>query len=426
MNLALYMTLIKTSLLNAIAVVIKMLTMLGINKILAIYVGPSGYAALGQFQNAVQMITTFGSGAINTGVTKYTAEYFEDEAEQRKVWRTAGTIALIGSIVTGVLVALFNQALASWFLKDTQYGSVFIWFGLTLVFFVFNTLLLAILNGKKEIARYVIINITGSIFSLAISAVVIVKWGLYGALLTLAINQSLVFGVTLALCYRTPWFKLKYLVGRIDKQAAVNLGKYTAMALTSAAAVPISHILVRNHLGETLGWEAAGYWEAMWRLSAAYLMFVTTTLGVYYLPRLSELKSPQAIRTEILQGYKIVLPLAAGCGVIIYLLRDFIIDLLFTKEFLPMRDLFAWQMVGDTLKIGSWILAYLMLGQALVKIFIITELIFGFGFFALSWLFTDYFGIQAAVVAHAVNYFLYWVAMYFLIFRKYKIAALES
>ena len=36
------MTLIKTSLLNAIAVVIKMLTMLGINKILAVYVGPTG------------------------------------------------------------------------------------------------------------------------------------------------------------------------------------------------------------------------------------------------------------------------------------------------------------------------------------------------------------------------------------------------
>jgi PST family polysaccharide transporter len=70
------MTLIKTSLLNAIAVLIKMLTMLGINKVLAIYVGPAGYATLGQFQNAVQMITTSPAGAINTSVTKYTAEYF--------------------------------------------------------------------------------------------------------------------------------------------------------------------------------------------------------------------------------------------------------------------------------------------------------------------------------------------------------------
>ncbi|MGE4416327.1 MAG: O-antigen translocase, partial [Marinobacterium sp.] len=81
------MTLIKTSLLNGIAVVIKMLTLLGLNKILAIYVGPAGYAALGQFQNAVQMITTLASGAINTGVTKYTAEYHEDEAKQHAVWR---------------------------------------------------------------------------------------------------------------------------------------------------------------------------------------------------------------------------------------------------------------------------------------------------------------------------------------------------
>lgn len=412
------MTLIKTSLLNAIAVAIKMLTMLGINKILAVYVGPTGYAALGQFQNAVQMITTFGSGAINTGVTKYTAEYFADEAQQRRLWQTAGTIALTGSVITGALVALFNQPLASWFLKDTQYGSVFIWFGLTLVFFVFNTLLLAILNGKKEISRYVMVNITGSVFALAVSAVMIVQFGLYGALLTLAINQSLVFFVTLALCYRTSWFRLRYLVGGIDKQAALNLGKYTAMALTSAATVPISHILVRNHLGETLGWAAAGYWEAMWRLSAAYLMFVTTTLSVYYLPRLSELKDPDAIKKEIIRGYQIILPLAATSGVMIYIFRDFVIGVLFTREFAPMRDLFAWQMLGDTLKIGSWILAYLMLGQAFVKIFIVTEILFGFGFFAWTWVFTDHFGLQAAVMAHAVNYLVYWILMIILISRK--------
>jgi PST family polysaccharide transporter len=143
------MTLIKTSLLNGIAVVIKMLTLLGLNKILAIYVGPTGYAALGQFQNAVQMITTFASGAINTGVTKYTAEYYDDQERQHAVWRTAGTIALIGSAFTSLLVVAFNRSLAGWFLKDETLGSVFIWFAATLVFFIFNTLLLAILNGKK-------------------------------------------------------------------------------------------------------------------------------------------------------------------------------------------------------------------------------------------------------------------------------------
>lgn len=412
------MTLIKTSLLNAIAVAIKMLTMLGINKILAIYVGPAGYAAIGNFQNAVQMITTLGSGAINTGVTKYTAEYHADEAEQRKVWQTAGTIALLGSIITGLLVAVFNRELADWFLSDGQYGSVFIWFGLTLVFFVFNTLLLAILNGKKEIKRYVIINITGSFFSLIVSALMIVQFGLYGALLTLAINQSLVFCVTVALCYRTTWFKLKYLIGRVDKKTAINLAKFTAMAVTSAITVPVSHIVVRNFLGDNLGWSAAGYWEAMWRLSSAYLMFITTTLSVYYLPRTSELSNAKEIKKEIIRIYKFILPFTIGCGIFIYFARDFFVAFLFSKEFMPMRELFAWQIFGDSLKIGGWILSFLLLSKARVKAYVFTEIISSFLFVFFTLFFCNYIGLRGVVVAHALNYAIYWILMYYLVWGK--------
>lgn len=413
------MTLIKTSLLNGIAVIVRMLTLLGLNKILAIYVGPAGYATLGQFQNAVQMITTLASGAINTGVTKYTAEYHEDEAKQQAVWRTAGTIALIGSLLVGVLVGLFNRPLASWFLNDEELGGVFIWFAATLVLFVFNTLLLAILNGKKEIQRYVIANIAGSLFALLVTTVMAIQLGMYGALVALAIYQSMAFFVTFWVCRRTTWFRLSYMIGGIDKQAAKNFVKFTAMALTSAACVPISHILVRNHLGETLGWNAAGYWEAMGRLSAAYLMLVTTTLSVYYLPRLSELDSFVEIKSEILRGYKIIMPTAAVFGIIIYFLRDLIVRILFTEEFSEMETLFAWQMVGDTLKIGSWILAFLMLGKAMVKAFIVSEIIFSATFYILVVMLVQELQLKGVVVAYAFNYFLYWIALAFIVLRSF-------
>lgn len=406
------MTLIKTSLLNGIAVVIKMLTLLGINKILAIYVGPAGYAALGQFQNAMTMITTFASGAINTGVTKYTAEYYDDELKQRLVWRTAGTIALVGSVVTALLIALFNQTLAAWFLKDASYGGVFLWFAATLVLFTFNTLLLAILNGKKEIARYVLANIVGSVFALVVTTVMSVFFGLYGALVALAVYQSLSFFVTLLLCYKASWFKFGYFVGGVDKKTAINLAKYTAMALTSAISVPLSHILIRNHLGETFGWGVAGYWEAMWRLSSAYLMLVTTTLSVYYLPRLSELNSSADIRKEIIQGYRLILPVVMVCGVTIYYLRDFIIGLLFTSEFSSMRELFAWQMLGDTLKIASWIMAYVLVARAYVVVFILSEVVFSMTFFCFTRIFSDFFGFEGVSIAHTVNYFLYFIFVY--------------
>tara|TARA_R110002033_G_scaffold83332_4_gene134256 strand:- start:907 stop:2178 length:1272 start_codon:yes stop_codon:yes gene_type:complete len=414
------MTLIKTSLLNGIAVAIKMLTLLGLNKILAIYVGPSGYAAMGQFQNAVQMITTLASGAINTGVTKYTAEYHDDEAKQHAVWRTAGTISLIGSILVAIGVIAFNKTLAGWFLKDESLGSIFIWFATTLVLFVFNTLLLAILNGKKEIQRYVTANIAGSFFALIVTTAMSVQLGLYGALVSLAVYQSLTFFVTLALTYKARWFEFSYMLGGIEKRAARNLMKFTAMALTSAACGPLSHIFIRNYLGEGLGWDAAGYWEAMWRLSAAYLMLVTTTLSVYYLPKLSGLEEYKEIKKELLQGYKLILPFAVICGFFMYVMRDFIIALLFTSEFEDMAVLFGWQVLGDGLKIGSWLVAYLMLSKAMIRYLIFAEIGLAACFYLMTVVFTQHFGLKGVSIAYAVSYLVYWVFLVFVVSYFFK------
>ena len=413
------MKLIKTSLLNAIAVLIKMLTLLGINKVLAIFVGPAGYAAIGQFQNAMQMITTLASGAINTGVVKYTAEYHEDVTKQRAVWVTAGTIAFVGSVICSLLIVSFSERLAVFFLQDKSLKVVFLWSASTLTLFVFNTLLLSILNGKKEVSSYVIANIAGSLFAITIISALVAKFALLGALIALATYQSFSFLITLLLCYKKTWFKFSYFIGSIDRGIALNLSKYTMMALTSAICIPISHMFVRNYLGESFGWEFAGYWEAMWRLSAAYLLFVTSTLSVYFLPRLAELKKSIEIRYEILQGYKIVLPLVFLIGISIYLSRDFIIPILFSSEFLPMRDLFFWQILGDTLKIGSWILAYLMLGKALVKLYIISEILCSLCFVTLTIFFSNIVGFEGVSLAHLVTYLLYWIAMIYFIFYKY-------
>lgn len=419
------MTLLRTSFFNGIAVVVKMMTLLGINKILAIYVGPSGYAALGQFQNAVQMITVFSSGAINTGVTKYTAQFHEDESKQYQVWRTAGSITLCGSLLASLVIAIFHKELASYFLKDSAFAGVFLWFAITLVFFTLNAYFLAILNGRKEVVRYVMANIAGSLFALLITTLMAMNMGLYGALVALAIYQSLAFFVTLAVCYKTKWFKVKNLFGSVERPIAINLSKFALMALASAICVPISHIVIRNYLADQFGWDMAGYWEAMWRLSSAYLMMVTTTLGLYYLPKLSELVCGDALKKEIKHGYKIVLPLVMCCGLVMYVLRDFIISVLFTSDFLPMRELFAWQMIGDTLKIGGWILAYLMLGKAMFKMFVFAEILFSILFVVLTRVFTEHWGWQGVTIAHAVNYLLYWVfvwcATYSLLNEKVKV-----
>lgn len=406
------MNLIKTSLFNGVAVIIKMATLLGINKVLALYVGPSGYAALGQLQNALTMITTLSSGAVNTGVTKYTAEYIDQPQRQHAVWRTSTTLALIGSIFVGVLVALFSVELSSYFFKTEVYSSVFIWVALSLFFFTFNALLLAVINGKKDVKTLVVANIAGSFLSLIVTGILTWTLGLYGALVSLGIYQALAFVTTVLLCRRSDWFRINYFFGSFDKKIAIDLSKFAAMALTTAACVPVAQILIRSHLIEDFGVEYAGYWEAMWRLSSTYLLLVTTTLSVYYLPRLSELVGYKAVVREVMEGYKFILPMAVICCIAVYLLRDFVIQVLFSSQFLPMRDLFAFQLIGDVMKIGSWILAYVMLGKAMYRIYIVTEIAFAISLYGFVLLFTRWHGFEGVVEGYAFNYLLYWVVMF--------------
>lgn len=414
------MNLLKTSLLNGVAVLIKTATMFILNKILAIYVGPSGYAAIGQFQNFIQMVTTFAGSAINTAVIKYTAEYHGDESKQRAIWKAAGSLVLIFSFIFTFIILIFQKQLSLYIFQTAQYQSVFVWFAVFLVLFNLNALFLAILNGKKEILKLVTANIVGSILSLLITSILAVQYNLYGALIALSIYQSLAFFVTIFLCYKSNWFKISYLCGRLEPHIVKNFAAFALMALVSAVCVPFSQIVIRSYLSKEFGLNYAGYWEAMIRLSAAYLMLVTTTLGVYYLPRLAELTHLNEIKKEVYFGYKFIFPLAVVAGLGVYILRDWIILVLFSPTFMPMRDLFLWQMIGDSLKIGSWILAYLMLSKAMTKLFVTTEIIFSLSLISLTLICTRFFGFEGVSIAYSLNYAIYWLLMSFFVFSKLK------
>jgi|APSaa5957512535_1039671.scaffolds.fasta_scaffold22079_3 O-antigen/teichoic acid export membrane protein len=407
------MTLVKTSILSFIATAIKMISVLAITKAVAIYVGPVGLALVGQFQNFSQLVMTVAQGAINSGVTKYTAEYGKDDKRISILFSTASKISFFSSLVVGAGIVIFSQYASLYFLKSEDYSYIFVIFGFTIVLFVINNLLLSILNGLKEIKTWVMINIIQSIYSLIFTTLLIVWLGLDGALIALVTNQSVILLIVLWMLRNHPIIKAENFKEKFNTPEAKKLAGFAAMAITSALTVPVSHLIVRNYIGETLSWEDAGYWQAIWYISAMYLMVVTTTLSVYYLPKLSEITDNAELRKELWQGYKIIMPIVIAMSVGIFVLKDFTIWLLFTEEFIPIRQLFLWQLVGDVFKISAWLLAYLMIAKAMTKVFIITEIAFNFNFVLLSIWSVDQFGLVGMSYAFAVNYAVYLVVMVF-------------
>jgi len=412
------MTLIKTSLLSLIATIFKISYGLVINKLLAVYVGPSGVALVGQFQSIQMGLSGIATAGFGQGLTKYLAEYRGNRQKSATVFATA--LKLVSLLLLPVSIGLFffAQDVSIWVLHSPEYALWLQGLAVSLIPAAIGALLVASLNGLGEIRQLTWVGVSSSCLGIVLSLWLVPQWGVEGIIFSLLATPFLVAILAAWHLKRSSLFSWAWLKETASKDDSKKLGKFTLMALASAVAIPVSHILIRNYLTEHVSLDAAGLWTGMWRISEAYLMLITVTLSVYYLPKLSGLKDATSIKKEIRHGQIIILPFVVVSAIAMFLMRDWIIWLLFSGEFSDMRDLFLFQLLGDVIKIASWLYAYLMLAKAQAVVFILSELLFSLLFVGLTMFFVDGFGLEGVSYAFALNYFLYLVFMVFWFYRS--------
>lgn len=409
--------LVKVFSLTAMATLVKMLTAFVSIKIVASILGPSGIALTGQLNNLASIIMALASVGINQGVTKYISENKGSKQEVRKFIGTAFKMTLFSSLFCGINLVIFSKFLANKILNSEEYGYVFIVFGFTIIFYALNNLLLSVLNGFQQYKKFVTINIINSLIGLVFTVSLVYFWELKGALISLISYQSTMFFITFWMLKRKYWIVFISFKEKLAKSVAKKYFHYTLMAITTAATVPVSQLFIRSYVISNISIVDAGYWEGMNKLSAMYLMIITSSLGVYFLPKLAELNTNVELRKEIFKVYKIIMPILAIGLLSIYFLRYFVVSILFTEDFAPMSSLFAYQLIGDFFKIAAWLLAFNMIAKSMTKTFIAAEIIGSLTFVGLALFFVNINGVIGITQAYMINYILY-LSVMLLIFRK--------
>lgn len=421
------MNLLSTSILSFIVTILKLLSALVINKVVAIYAGPSGLAIVAQLHNLIQLSGTIGQAALGSGITKYSADYKNSQSKLILLLSTAFKIAMLCSIILAFLVFYFSDFLAVFFLKTSYYSHIFEIFSLSLFFLVINNLILAFLNGIHEIKKWSVINIGQSIFAFVFVSLLAYSYELEGVLIAMVTYQIATFALLVLLLKRyriVPWFKV--VMGTIDSKSSRKLLSFAAVAATSAISLPIVEMIIRHHISVNYSLDHAGYWQSAWYISSLYLLVVTTTLSTYYLPRFSTLESGNKIKQELLKGLGIFMPLVILSAFIVYLVKDLVIVLLFTPEFSPAGDLLLWQLVGDVVKVAAWFFSFAMLAKARTKALIYSEIVFSIHLVFLSLLLINYYGVSGAPIAFALNYAVYFVFVLFYVSRNIFTLKTES
>lgn len=404
--------------LNGISIIIKIFIGFITSKFIAVFVGPSGMALVGNLRNFMTSTEAFATLGFENGVVKYVAEHKNEEV---KLKQTLSTIFLSVLLVCGIISVIlflfsdyFNQSV---FGSLFQYAFVFKALAIALPFYIGNIFIIATINGFGEYKKVIYTNIIGSFIGLLVSVLLIWQLRTEGALLSIILTPSLLFFVSLFYInteirlfknISTKFYNLSFLK---------SLSSYSLMALVSAVLGPMVLLAIRKNIILNLGIEQAGYWEAMGRISSYYFLFVSTIIGLYFLPKLTLAKTNQETKSLFWEYYKGILPVFIVGLIGVYFFREVLVQLLFTKEFLPVSKLFFWQLVGDVFKAASLILGYQFFAQKLTKAFIVFEVFSLAILYFSSIYFVSIRGIEGVVMAHSFTYAVYLIVLS-IYFRK--------
>lgn len=414
------MSLAKASLWTAASTLVKIGAGLLVVKLLAMAFGPSGVGQAGNFRQLITVLGVLAGAGIFNGVTKFVAQSHDDPARLRVVVGTSSAMVLGFSTLLALLFLLAAAPISQGLFGHTHYQGLVRLVALVQMGIAWANLLLAVMKGFRDAAGNALSLIIGSLIGVLAWYLCYRIDGYQGALLGLALVPALVVIPAMAMLLRSKAIPLRFFRPQWDRVLAGQLGKFTLMALITSFTMPLAYVMMRNQLAAHYSWDDVGIWQGVSTISDAYLQFITASFSVYLLPTLSRLVTKQEISREIGRSLRFVLPAVAAVSLGVWLLRDVAIWLLFSEKFIAMRDLFAWQLVGDVLKVGAYVFGYLVIAKASLRFYILAEI----SQFALLTLFARWLipaqGAAGAAQAYMATYIIYFAVCcgVFLIWRK--------
>ncbi|MFL0352238.1 O-antigen translocase [Xanthomarina sp. GH4-25] len=401
--------LVKVASLNSASLVTKIVGGLLTSNAIAHFIGAEGLALIGNLRNFVGSLQSIATLGLYNGVVKYIAEFKNNTVELSKTISTSFYLGFISTVLVSFGCYFNAESINNLiFPLYNDYAYVIRIFAIALPFYTLNLFTFSILNGFSKFKILIIINIIGQILGVGVTLILIYKNRIDGALISVVISESLIFLITIVGIVNQRSLIPLIKVGSFSIEKVKKLSSFSIMALFSAIVLPLVAIAIRSYIIDNVGFKEAGFWEAMNRISKYYLMFVSSLLTLYILPRLSEIDNAKDFRNEVFNFYKTIIPIFGTGLIIIYFLRTYIITIVFSSEFNPVEDLFLWQLLGDFVKVLSIVIAYQFLAKKMFWHYIITEAFSVIIMYATSVYFIDIYGVKGATIAHFVSYVMYY------------------
>jgi len=397
----------KASMASAIAQLTRMVCGLAVLKIVVMQLGVEGVGKLGHFMNLLSILFVFAGGGINIGITKYVAQYENSASQLARFLSTAWAYSIMASAAIAVVFVAGAHFMSVKLFGDSQYRDLIIFVGLAQFAFAYINFANGIVNGLRQTQRFSRILTIGSIIGITPCYFLVSHFRLPGAVVALVVVQA---GMLIPAARELrKLVKIKPYPLQFHREEASKLSHFSLMQFFSVATMPLVEMYIRTELSTFAGWESAGTWQGVQRLSYAYLSLFISFLAVYYMPTLSNLTDSRRIIRYVLRTLGGIL-LVFGCGtIVIYLLRDWVFTILLSKDFHIAPELLYYQLIGDFFRIGAYVIGFLAVAKAATKIYVACEIAQSLLYVVLFSMLLRIEGSKGVFAAYALSNFSYFM-----------------
>lgn len=389
-----------------------------VNKLLAVFLPPSMFACVGQFMNFMTIGQATSSLAMQNGWVSLSAQNKSNLEQLRGVWRGGFRLTTYASIFTFAvaLVLCFLLPLEKFFPdihpRLVQAAVIFALPGV----FATNviTITSSVMNGLGHYRRWALINMVSSLWQMLWVAFFL--WTGRLSVLSIVATQSIFAGVYAAQIASRAGFSLKEI-----RKTSLDIRRpwlsYALMGIVPMVLTPVVLTFMRSTIGTELGWNAAGIWQGIWKISDFLTAFFSAILGVIILPKVSaKMSKPEFSRMFIPVLAKTML-LAFVAVVALYFGRSLLVLVMLSSEYAGASDYIPIQLLGDFFRVGGWALGLVLIARRETKIFLTLEVCSQLVLACGTYGFIKLYEFNGPMMAYALENFLTLVASIVIVSR---------
>lgn len=400
------------------------------NKVFALFLGTVGLGVIGQIVNLNNLIAFFVSIGVPLGITRYVSEWTVDERENDIYFllnRTFKLLLLVSSVIS-VLLIIFCKYISLFLWGEDKFYILIVFLSLSFPFAVASFVFDAYIRGRKKHNIFTLNAVVTGLVTTLTFILLTVFFNVNGAGLSFFLSAATNLVITLFILYKNKLLDFVRLLkpAMTPNSVFANIIKLGSASLIIGTANQLSLLIIRSNLINSFGIVVNGYYQTILSISTSYYLIFSMLVGVYTLPALSEKKDNFAFNRELDNAFIIVSYLLVPIICSLFVFREILIVLLYSKDFNPATNYFYYFLLGDTFRVLSVVSALWLIPRVKVKSWIAIDVIMNFNMVLLYYLFSKYYeyGPVSFSLAYLLCFFVHFIIhfIYLVVSNKFDLS----